>query len=200
MFDMNKLTQKAQEAVQAAQVKAVRYSHQELDGEHLLLCLMEQEDGLAPKLMERLGVRPADLRARLEEALDRLPKVKGASTEAGKVYVTQRLNQLLVKAGDEAKRLKDEFVSVEHLLLAFLDEGKGAASGKILSQLGVDRTRFLEALTAVRGNQRVTSATPEGAYEALQKYGTDPVDMARQGKLDTVIGRDMDIRSVIRIF
>ena len=199
MFDSSKLTQKAQEALQAAQEKAVRYSHQELDGEHLLLCLLEQDDGLAPKLIERLGVRPAELRARLEEALDRLPKVKGGATEAGKVYVTQRLNQLLVKAGDEAKRLKDEFISVEHLLLAFLDEGKGTVSGKILAQMGLDRARFLEALTAVRGNQRVTSATPEGAYEALQKYGTDLVDMARQGKLDPVIGRDMEIRSVIRI-
>jgi len=199
MFDSSKLTQKAQEAFQAAQEKAVRYSHQELDGEHLLLSLLEQEDGLAPKLIERLGVRPAELRARLEEVLDRLPKVKGAATEAGKVYVTQRLNQLLVKAGDEAKRLKDEFISVEHLLLAFLDEGKGTGSGKILAQMGLDRARFLEALTAVRGNQRVTSATPEGAYEALQKYGIDLVEMARQGKLDPVIGRDMEIRSVIRI-
>jgi len=199
MFDLSKLTQKAQEAMQAAQEKAMRYSHQELDGEHLFLSLLEQEDGLAPKLIERLGVRPAELRARLEEALDRFPKVKGAVTEAGKVYVTQRLNQLLMKAGDEAKRLKDEFISVEHLLLAFLDEGKGTASGKILAQMGLDRTRFLEALTAVRGNQRVTSATPEGVYEALQKYGVDLVDMARQGKLDPVIGRDMEIRSVIRI-
>ncbi|MEI6167156.1 MAG: ATP-dependent chaperone ClpB [bacterium] len=199
MFDLSKLTQKAQEAMQAAQEKAVRYSHQELDGEHLLLSLLEQEDGLAPKLMERLGVRPAELRARLEEALDRLPKVKGAATEAGKVYVTQRLNQLLVKAGDEAKRLKDEFISVEHLLLAFLEEGNRTPSGKILAELGVDRARFLEALTAVRGNQRVTSTTPEGAYEALQKYGVDLVEMARQGKLDPVIGRDMEIRSVIRI-
>ena len=199
MFDLSKLTQKAQEAMQAAQEKAVRYSHQELDGEHLLLSLLEQEDGLAPKLMERLGVRPAELRARLEEALDRLPKVKGAATEAGKVYVTQRLNQLLVKAGDEAKRLKDEFISVEHLLLAFLEEGNKTDSGKILAELGVDRARFLEALTAVRGNQRVTSTTPEGAYEALQKYGVDLVEMARQGKLDPVIGRDMEIRSVIRI-
>jgi ATP-dependent Clp protease ATP-binding subunit ClpB len=199
MFDLSKLTQKAQEAMQAAQEKAMRYSHQELDGEHLLLSLLEQEDGLAPKLMERLGVRPAEFRARLEEALDRLPKVKGAATEAGKVYVTQRLNQLLVKAGDEAKRLKDEFISVEHLLLAFLEEGNKTASGKILAELGVDRARFLEALTAVRGNQRVTSTTPEGAYEALQKYGVDLVEMARQGKLDPVIGRDMEIRSVIRI-
>lgn len=199
MFDLSKLTQKVQEALQAAQEKAVRYSHQELDGEHVLLSLMEQDEGLAPKLVERMGVRPGEICARLEEALERRPRVKGASVEAGKVYVTQRLNQLLVKAADEAKQLKDEYVSVEHLLLAFLEEGKGTAAGKIMGQLGVERTRFLEVLAAVRGNQRVTSATPEGAYEALRKYGLDLVDMARQGKLDPVIGRDMEIRSVIRI-
>jgi ATP-dependent Clp protease ATP-binding subunit ClpB len=199
MFDVSKLTQKAQEALQAAQEKAVRYSHQELDGEHLLLSLLEQEDGLAPKLMERMGVKCAEMRSRLEEGLERRAKVRGGATEAGKVYVTQRLNQLLVKAGDEAKQLKDEFVSVEHILLAFLEEGKGTVSGKLLAQMGLTRARLLEALAVVRGNQRVTSATPEGAYEALQKYGLDLVAMARQGKLDPVIGRDMEIRSVIRI-
>ena len=195
----DRMTQKAQEALQAAQEKAIRYSHQELDGEHLLLCLMEQDDGVVPKLVERLGIRPAELRARLEEELERRPKVKGASTEAGKIYVTQRLNQVLVKAADEAKRLKDEYVSVEHIMLAFLDEGKASPAGKLLAQMGVDRARFLEELMGVRGNQRVTSANPEGAYEALQKYGVDLVDMARQGKLDPVIGRDVEIRSVIRI-
>ncbi len=199
MFDPNKLTVKAQEAMQAAQVKAVRYGNLEVDGEHLLLALLEQEDGLTPRLVERLGARPADLRARLEEELDRRPKVQGSSTETGKVYVTQRLNQLFVKAGDEAARLKDEYVSVEHLLLAFLDEGKSHFSGKLLAEAGLDRKGFLEALTAVRGNQRVTSANPEGSYEALQKYGSDLVDMARKGKLDPVIGRDQEIRSVIRI-
>ncbi len=199
MFDPGKFTQKAQEAFQAAQEKAIRYSHQELDGEHLLLSLLEQEEGLAAKLIERLGVRPAEMRARLEEDLERRPKVKGAVSETGKVYVTQRLNQLLVKAGDEAARLKDEYVSVEHLLLAFMDEGKASAAGRVLAQFGVDRARFLKELMAVRGNQRVTSANPEGAYEALQKYGTDLVEQARRGKLDPVIGRDVEIRSVIRI-
>ena len=199
MVDSNKLTQKAQEALQAAQEIAVRLSHQEVDGEHVLLALLEQEDGLAPRLFERMGVRPVELKAQVEQALDRRPKVHGTSTEAGKVYVTQRLNQLLVRAGDEAKRLKDEYVSVEHLLLAFLEEGKNTPAGKLLTQAGVDRARFLQELTAVRGNQRVTSATPEGAYEALQKYGADLVELARQGKLDPVIGRDMEIRSVVRI-
>jgi ATP-dependent Clp protease ATP-binding subunit ClpB len=199
MLDSNKLTQKAQEALQAAQAIAVRLSHQEVDGEHVLMALLEQEEGLAPRLFERMGVRPAEVKAQVEQALDRLPKVQGSATEAGKVYVTQRLNQLLVRAGDEAKRLKDEYVSVEHLLLAFLEEGKRTPVGKILAQAGVDRARFLQELTAVRGNQRVTSATPEGAYEALQKYGVDLVDLARQNKLDPVIGRDAEIRGVVRI-
>ena len=199
MIDPNKMTQKAQEALQAAQESAVRLSHQEVDGEHLLLALITQEEGLAPRLVERLGVRPAELKARLEEELDRRPKVKGASTESGKVYVTQRLNQLLVRAGDEAQRLKDDYVSVEHLFLAFLDEGKSTASGRLLVQQGLDRARFLRELLAVRGHQRVTSANPEGSYEALQKYGTDLVALARQGKLDPVIGRDVEIRGVIRI-
>jgi ATP-dependent Clp protease ATP-binding subunit ClpB len=199
MKDTSQLTQKVQDALQVAQELAVRHSHQELDGEHLLLALLTQEEGLCPRLLERMGVRGAELRARLEEELDRRPKVTGAATEAGKLYVTQRLNQLLVRAGDEARRLKDEYVSVEHVLLAFLEEGRKTAAGRLLDQFGVDRPRFLEALTAVRGNQRVTSATPEGAYEALRKYGTDLVDMARQGKLDPVIGRDSEIRGVIRI-
>jgi ATP-dependent Clp protease ATP-binding subunit ClpB len=199
MFDPNKLTQKAQEALQQAQETAVRLSHQEVDGEHVLFAMLNQEDGLAPRLFERMGVPVAEFKARVEEALDRRPKVQGTATEAGKVYVTQRLNQLLVRAGDEAKRLKDEYVSVEHLLLAFLEEGKKTPAGKLLAEAGIDRTRFLHELTAVRGNQRVTSATPEGAYEALQKYGADLVELARQGKLDPVIGRDMEIRAVVRI-
>ena len=199
MFDPNKMTQNAQKALQDAQQLAVRYSHQELDGEHLMLSLMEQEDGLVPRLIERLGVRPAEVRARLEEELDRRPKVKGTVSEVGKVYVTQRLDGVLVKAGDEAARLKDEYVSVEHLLLAFVEEGKASPTGKVLAQFGIDRARLLKELVSIRGNQRVTSANPEGAYEALQKYGVDLVELARQGKLDPVIGRDMEIRSVIRI-
>jgi ATP-dependent Clp protease ATP-binding subunit ClpB len=199
MFDSSKLTQKAQEALATAQETAVRLSHQEVDGEHLLLALVMQEAGLIPRLLERIGVRPAEFQAKVEQELDRRPKVRGGATEAGKVYVTQRLNHLLVRAGDEAKRLRDEYVSVEHLMLAFFEEGKDSAALKLLSQAGIDRARFLEALTAVRGNQRVTSTNPEGAYEALTKYGTDLVEMARQGKLDPVIGRDVEIRSVIRI-
>ncbi len=198
-MDQNRLTQKAQEAVQAAHVLTTRHAHQELDGEHLLLALLEQEGGLAVRLLERMEIPLAPMRARVEQDLDARPKVSGARTEAGKLYVTQRFNRLVVKAGDEARRLRDEYISVEHLLLALVDEGRGTAAGRLLQEAGVDRTALLEQLRAVRGNQRVTSDNPEGQYEALVKYGVDLVALARGGKLDPVIGRDTEIRSVIRI-
>ncbi len=198
-MDLNRMTKKAQEAIQEAQKTATRMAHQELDGEHVLLALVRQEDGLVPGLLDRLGVSLPSFIARIEEALDRKPRLSGGSTEAGRIYVTQRLNALFVKADDEAKRLKDDFISVEHLLLAFLDEGAKTDTGRILAQFGVDRDRVLKELTVVRGNQRVTTDNPEAQYEALKKYGVDLVDMARKGKMDPVIGRDEEIRSVIRI-
>jgi ATP-dependent Clp protease ATP-binding subunit ClpB len=198
-MDMNQATQKLQEAMAAAQTRALRFGHQEVDCEHLLSALLNQADGLAPRLLERLGVAVPELQARLEQELARRPRVSGGGTEAGKVYVTQRLNRLLIKAGDEAQRLRDEYISVEHVLLALIDEDGASPAGRLLKEFGVNHAKFLEALTAVRGNQRVTSANPEGAYEALQKYGLDLVALARSGKLDPVIGRDQEIRSVIRI-
>jgi len=198
-MDLNKLTQKAQEALKAAQVKALRYGHQELDGEHLFLVLLEQADGLVPQLVERMGAPVATLKARVEEELERKPHVSGGAVEAGKIYVTQRFNRMLVKAGDEAARLKDEYISVEHLFLALADEGKGTFTGKLLNEFGIDRNHIMAQMKEIRGNQRVTSDNPEGTYEALKKYGTDLVAMAKAGKLDPVIGRDTEIRSVIRI-
>jgi ATP-dependent Clp protease ATP-binding subunit ClpB len=198
-MDLQKLTQRVREAIQQAHALATRYQHQEVDGEHVFLALVSQEDGLAPRLLERLGAGPGIVRARLEEDLGRRPRVSGGATEAGKLYVTQRFNAILVKAGDEADSLKDEFLSVEHLLLAFVDEGKRTAAGRILVDLGITRNKFLGGLREIRGNQRVTSDNPEGAYEALAKYGIDLVTVARQGKLDPVIGRDAEIRAVIRI-
>ncbi|NCC59225.1 MAG: AAA family ATPase, partial [Synergistales bacterium] len=139
-----------------------------------------------------------DLKNRLENELAKRPGVSGPGTEAGKVYITQRLNKVLLKAGDEAERLKDEYISVEHVLLAVLED-PDSPSGRIFASMGVTHSRFLETLMQVRGNQRVTSANPEDSYEALKKYGVDLVDMARKGRLDPVIGRDQEIRSVIRI-
>ncbi len=191
-MNMEKTTQKVKEALQQAQVKALRYGHQEVDAEHVLLALLEQEGGLAPRLIETMGASVPVVTAQLEQELEKRPRVSGA-TEAGKVYITQRLSQLMIKASDEAKKLKDEYVSVEHLLLVFADEIKA------LKENGIDRNAVLQALEKVRGNQRVTSDNPEGQYEALEKYGMDLVEAARSGKMDPVIGRDSEIRSVIRI-
>ncbi|MEA2691827.1 MAG: ATP-dependent Clp protease ATP-binding subunit ClpB [Acidobacteriota bacterium] len=197
-MDTNRLTQKSQEALQAAQTKGLRYGHQQVDGEHLLLALLEQPEGLAPRLLNRMEISPETLKAEVERDLSRRPRVSGPGAEAGKIYVTERLQQVFLKAEDEAKRLKDEYVSVEHLMLALLDDPQSPA-GRILAQAGVTRDAFLSALTAVRGNQRVTSAMPEVAYEALEKYGVDLVGQARRNKLDPVIGRDAEIRRVVRI-
>ena len=198
-MDMNKLTQKSQEAVQNAQTKALRYGHVEVDSDHLLLVLLEQSDGLVPRLLQKMEVPVEALHKALEQELERRPRVSGPGMEAGKIYVTQRLQKLFIEAEEEAKRLKDEYVSVEHLLLALIGEGNASIAGRLLQQFRVTRDSFLSALTSVRGHQRVTSATPETAYEALEKYGVDLVAQARQGKLDPVIGRDAEIRRVVRI-
>ncbi|PIW49336.1 MAG: ATP-dependent chaperone ClpB [Zetaproteobacteria bacterium CG12_big_fil_rev_8_21_14_0_65_54_13] len=199
-MDMNRMTQKVNEAMAASQSLAVRLSHQEVDGEHLLTELLAQQDGLAPRLIEQAGASLPLVQAQLQQGLSRRPKVKGSGgVEADKVYITQRLQQLLVRAGDEATKLKDEYISVEHLLLAFIDEGDKTDAGRICKEQGVTRERFLQALDAVRGHQRVTTDNPEGQYDSLKKYGSDLVEMARSGKLDPVIGRDSEIRSVIRI-
>ena len=198
-MDTSRLTQRAQEAVREARVLAIRHGHLEIDGEHLLVALVEQEQGLVARLLDRLGVSIPTVVARLGQDVTGRASVSGKTTEAGKVYVTQRLNALLVRAGDEARKLRDEYVSVEHLLLGFVDEGKQTVAGSILKELGVDRDALLAELKVIRGNQRVTTDTPEGAYEALEKYGMDLVALARDGKLDPVIGRDTEIRSIIRI-
>jgi len=198
-MDPNKLTTKSQEAIQAAQTMAIRYGHVEVDGEHLLLALLEQEDGLVPSLFRKMDLPVDRMRERLQEGLEKKARVSGPGVESGKVYVTQRLNKLLVKAEEEAQRLKDEYVSVEHILLAFVDEGGGSSAGRMLQEFHIDRDAVLRTLTAVRGHQRVRSASPESTYEALQKYGRDLVQEARNNKLDPVIGRDSEIRRVIRI-
>jgi ATP-dependent Clp protease ATP-binding subunit ClpB len=198
-MDINRLTQKSQEALASAQTLALRYGHQEADSEHLLLALLEQPEGLVPRLLARMEVPVEGVRAELEREISRRPRVSGPGVEAGKIYLTQRLQQTLLRAEDEAKRLKDEYVSVEHLVLAMIEEGSSTPLGKLLSRHHLTRDAFLAALTAVRGNQRVTSAMPEVAYEALEKYGIDLVAEARRNKLDPVIGRDEEIRRVVRI-
>jgi ATP-dependent Clp protease ATP-binding subunit ClpB len=198
-MDMNRLTQKSQQALQEAQSIATRMGHTEVDSEHVLLALLLDQDGLAPRLLSLAGAEVDGLRADVEAQLTRRPKVSGSGATAGQVSITQRLSRVLEFAEREAKRLKDEYVSVEHLLLGLVEEG-GSGAGKInLRDRGLTRDSLLAALTQVRGNQRVTSASPEGAYEALVKYGRDLVNDARDGRLDPVIGRDEEIRRVIQI-
>jgi ATP-dependent Clp protease ATP-binding subunit ClpB len=196
---MNRLTQKSQEALHDAQTKALRFGHSEIDGEHLLLALLDQPEGLVSPLLIQAGANPAELRAGVEAELARRPRVSGPAASPGQVFLTQRVGRLLDAAEREAKRLKDDYVSVEHLVIAFLDEGTATAAGRLLKEHGLTRDGFLQALTAIRGNQRVTSAMPEVTYEALEKYGRDLVADARADKLDPVIGRDSEIRRVIQI-
>lgn len=198
-MDMNKLTQKSQEAVQQAQAIALRYGHQEVDGEHLLASLLAQDDGLVPRMLTRMQVDGNVLKSELDKELARQPKVSGPGVEQGKIYVTQRFQKLFLSAQGEAERLKDEYVSVEHLVLALIGEGDKTLAGHILKQFNITRDNFLSVLTQIRGNQSVKSANPEDTYQALEKYGTDLVAEARAGKLDPVIGRDEEIRRVIRI-
>ncbi|WP_240197594.1 ATP-dependent chaperone ClpB [Nonomuraea lactucae] len=193
------MTQKSQEALHDAQTKALRHGHTEVDGEHLLLALLEQPEGLVPRLLEQAGADEKRLLTELEDELSRRPRVSGPGAAPGQVFVTQRLSRLLDAAEREAKRLKDDYVSVEHLMLALIEEGPGAAAGRLLHAQGISRDRFLQVLTAVRGHQRVTSAMPEVAYEALTKYGRDLVAEARSDRLEPVIGRDGEIRRVIQI-
>ncbi len=196
-MDPNRLTQKSQEALSAAQAAATRLNQTETDNEHLLLALIEESDALVPRLLDQLDIDVEELVGATEQELARRPRVTGPGATPGQVFVSRRLSRLIEAADAEAKRLKDEYVSVEHLFLALIDEGGAAA--RIISDQRITRDSFLAALTQIRGNQRVTSATPEGSYEALEKYGRDLVVDARTGKLDPVIGRDSEIRRVIQI-
>ena len=198
-MDPARLTQKSQEGLHDAQTKALRFGHTEVDGEHLLLALLEQPEGIVPRLLAQAGADTDRLRAALEAEMSRRPRVSGPGAAPGQVNVTQRLARLLDAAEQEAGRLKDEYVSVEHLLLALLGEGPTSAAGRLLRDEGLTQDSFLQALTRIRGNQRVTSASPESAYEALDKYGRDLVADAAAGRLDPVIGRDAEIRRVTQI-
>ncbi|MDQ6957230.1 MAG: AAA family ATPase, partial [Mariprofundaceae bacterium] len=198
-MDINRMTQKVREALASAQTLAARLGHQEVDGEHVLVELLSQQYGLASRLMEKLDISVDLLQAKLQQALAKRVKISGGASEADKVYITQRLQQLFAKAEDEMRVLNDEYISVEHVLLGLIAEADSTDAGKIFKELAVTRERFMKVLEAVRGQQRVTSEDPEASYEALSKYGSDLVDMARAGKLDPVIGRDAEIRGVIRI-
>ncbi|GAB5560202.1 MAG: ATP-dependent chaperone ClpB [Synoicihabitans sp.] len=197
-MDMNKLTQMSRQAVTDAQAEARRRSHHEVDTWHLLHALLGQEEGIVPALVEKLDLTTSALQLAVQRELDRLPSVSG-SVDASKIYVTQAVNNILTGAEKEAQQLKDEFVSTEHLFLAAVEEAKPDAFAKLIQSFGLDRARVLKALQSLRGAQRVTTDNPEATYNALQKYGTDLVALAKQGKMDPVIGRDDEIRRTVRI-
>jgi ATP-dependent Clp protease ATP-binding subunit ClpB len=197
-MDPNRLTEKAQDVMRDAQTQAQRQGHSQIEAEHLAVALLEQDGGVASRVVEKAGASPATLLQRLKQALGRLPRVSGPGAQPGQIYISPRVNEVLTKAEAEAQSMKDEYVSVEHLLLG-LTSIKDGPVAEALRSAGLTRERILEALVAVRGGQRVTSPTPEGTYEALEKYGRDLTALAQQGKLDPVIGRDEEIRRVIQI-
>src|SRR6202049_3153440 len=196
-MDFNRFTEKMQEAVHAAQSLALQHGNQQIDVEHLLLALLDQEGGLAPSILNKADSRVEALKTHVQQEINRLPKVSGGAGGPDQVFVTTRLTKLLTQAEEEAKRLKDEFTSIEHVLLAASDDSGPA--GKLLREFGVTRERLMRALQEVRGSQRVTSQNPEATYEALEKYGRDLTQLAAQNKLDPVIGRDEEIRRVIQV-
>ena len=198
-MDLNKLTENAQKAVASAQAVAAQQGHQAVEVEHLLHSLATQQDGLIPRLIEKLGAQPARFAERLESEISRLPKVSGPGVTPGSTMITPRLQSLLGRAAEEASKLKDEYISVEHLLLAAIKEDSHTGAGKVLKEFGITKDKLLTALQTVRGGQRVTSANPEATYESLEKYGRDLTRLARQGKLDPVIGRDQEIRRTVQV-
>ncbi len=197
-MDLNRFTEKSQDALRSAQALATRRNHQGVDVEHLLAALLEEREGLAAALLAAAGIAPSAVRERVEQELNRIPHVSGPGVETQQVYITQRLARLLTQAEDEAKGLKDEYVSIEHILLAMLADERGA-TGRLLQSLGLTRERLMAALQKVRGHQRVTSPNPETTYQALERYGRDLTNLATQGKLDPVIGRDDEIRRVVQV-
>ena len=197
-MNAQKMTQKSLEALQAAQSLAIEYENQSLAQEHLFCALLAQENGLVGQLFQKMGVEPGNAQAAFAQKVSELPRVTGSGRDPDKVYVTSELDRALTAAEKAAARMKDEYVSVEHLVLGML-ESPSRAVKEVLKTFGVDKNSFLEALSKVRGNQRVTSDNPESTYDVLNKYGQDLVALAKAQKLDPVIGRDAEIRNVVRI-
>ena len=197
-MNTNQYTQKTVEAIQAAQQLAVEYQHNALEPEHLLLALASQENGLIPQLLQKMNVDAGSFTAAVSEKLAGLPRVSGSGRDPDKIYISQAADKVMNAAAREAKAMKDEFISVEHLMLGLLSETNANTAG-LFRAFGITKDGFLKVLSSVRGNQRVTTDNPEETYNALQKYGQDLVDLARKQKLDPVIGRDQEIRNVVRI-
>ncbi len=198
-MDMNKLTEHAQGVIASAQSCAIEHSHPQIEPEHLLYALIHQEDGLTGRILRKVDAPVEQFRKDVDRILTEIPSVSGPGAEAGKIYISHQTQRILVKAEDEARRMGDEYVSVEHILLSLVDTDPNSRIGKMIKNCGIDREKVLKALTSIRGNQRITSSNPESTYEALKKYGRDLVEEARRDKLDPVIGRDEEIRRIIRI-
>ena len=198
-MDINRFTEKSREALTTAQGLTAQYGHQEVDAEHLALALVNQEDGFVPRVLERAGVAPKALVTALEAALKKRPSVRGPGAEMGTITISQRVAKAIANAEALAKRLRDEYVSVEHIFAELLREPASTGLGQVAADAGLSAEKFTETMMAVRGPHRVTSANPEESYEALSKYGRNLVEAASKGKLDPVIGRDAEIRRVIRI-
>ena len=198
-MDINRFTEKSREALTTAQGLAAQYGHQEVDAEHLALALVNQEDGFVPRVLERAGVAPKALVTALEAVLKKRPSVRGPGAEMGTITISQRVAKAIANAEALAKRLRDEYVSVEHIFAELLREPASTGLGQVAADAGLSAEKFTETMMAVRGPHRVTSANPEESYEALSKYGRNLVEAASKGKLDPVIGRDAEIRRVIRI-
>ena len=194
-MDMNRFTEKAQASLSDAQALAAEYSHGQIEGEHLLLALLRQSDGVVPQIVQGLGLKPAALAQQVEAQLSKKPKVYGAAAQAG---LSRDLGRVLERAEALARQMHDDYVSAEHLLVALSEEATGGA-GRLLQGTGITPDAILRSLAAIRGSQRVTSQSPEATYQALDKYGRDVTDLARRGKLDPVIGRDEEIRRVIQV-
>src|SRR5215217_3388246 len=194
-MNINKYTEKAQEAVLAAQQLADREGHAEILPDHLLVTLIEQREGIVPSIIQKIGADPSAVAAAVRGELGRLPRAHGGS----QVTLSPRIRAVTDAAEQEAERLKDEYVSTEHLFIAIASEGRRSTAARILEQHRITRDAILQAMTTVRGSQRVTSQNPESTYEALARYGRDLTDLARKGKLDPVIGRDDEIRRVIQV-
>ncbi len=198
-MDINRFTEKSREALTTAQGLAAQYGHQEVDAEHLAFALVNQEDGFVPRVLERVGVAPKALVTALEAVLKKRPSVRGPGAEMGTITISQRVAKAIANAEALAKRLRDEYVSVEHIFAELLREPASTGLGQVAADAGLSAEKFTETMMAVRGPHRVTSANPEESYEALSKYGRNLVEAASKGKLDPVIGRDAEIRRVIRI-
>ena len=198
-MNIEKMTVRVQQSLNDAHLTAVKNNHQQVDLIHLFSALVNQEDGLVPNIFEKMGVNLRELKAQLKAQLDRMPKILGEGAQSSGVYATRRIEEILVKADDIAENFKDDYISVEHVMLAIMDLDSKGIVGNLLAKFNIEKGPFMQVLSEVRGSQRVNTQDPEGTYDAIAKYGTNLVDLAKKHKLDPVIGRDEEIRRTVRI-